>query len=79
MLQFTGVNTGGFAQDSPPPYETVIGSPTNTYSSYSSYTSSYGVRLHTLAPALITVFFLENYKCQHIKLLIPAVIFVEEP
>lgn len=45
MLQFTGVNTGGFAQDSPPPYESVIGSPTTTYSSsYSSYTSSYGVR-----------------------------------
>ncbi|KAG0584531.1 hypothetical protein KC19_3G215900 [Ceratodon purpureus] len=39
MLQFTGVNTGGFAQDSPPPYESVIGSPTNTYSSYSSYSS----------------------------------------
>ena len=54
MLQFTGINIGGFAQDSPPPYETVVGSPTNTYSSYSSYSSSYGVRLLSLArPALV--------------------------
>lgn len=42
MLQFNpGVNTGGFARDSPSSYERVIGSPTTTYSSYSSYSPSY--------------------------------------
>ena len=50
MLQFTGANTGGFPQDSPPPYE-VIGSPTTTYSSHSSYTSSYSVR-HLSSPRI---------------------------
>jgi hypothetical protein len=53
MLQFTGVNTGGFAQDSPPPYESVIGSPTTTYSSYSSHTSSYSV-MHLSSPGIST-------------------------
>nr|PNR33111.1 hypothetical protein PHYPA_025054 [Physcomitrium patens] len=38
MLQFTGVNTGGFAHDSPLPHESVVGSPSTTYSS--SYAGS---------------------------------------
>ncbi|XP_024362026.1 uncharacterized protein [Physcomitrium patens] len=47
MLQFTGVNTGGFAHDSPPPYESVIGSPTKTFSSYSC-SSSYANSLSSV-------------------------------
>lgn len=58
MLQFNpGVNTGGFARDSPSSYERVIGSPTTTYSSYSSYSPSYEVRLNPF-PLHIPLLFL---------------------
>lgn len=43
MLQFSDGSAGGYAQNSPLPYENVISSPSTTYS-YSSYSSSCGVR-----------------------------------
>ncbi|XP_024363662.1 uncharacterized protein [Physcomitrium patens] len=63
MLQFNGVNTCGFGQDSPPPYESVTGSPTTTYSSYSS-SYSYSPSSYESSP-LSSVKSGDDYLLQH--------------